>query len=180
MARQKKLYDEPKETTPVAAPILKEAEMHEKEIVAKETAPKAELEKFIPKTELGKKVKLGEITDIRQIFERKLKIREAEIVDKLLPNMNSEFILIGQSHGKFGGGKRRLIKQTQKKTAEGNKPVFTALAVIGNSNGYFGVSRGTAKESIPAKEKALREAKINLVQIPRGCGSWKCGCGEPH
>ena len=139
-----------------------------------------DISKFIPKTELGKRVKAGEITDIKQIFDQGLKIHEAEIVDKLLPNLKSDFILIGQAHGKFGGGKRRLIKQTQKKTAEGNKPAFTALAVVGNGDGYFGVGRGTAKESIPAKEKALREAKINLIQIPRGCGSWKCGCGEPH
>lgn len=143
-------------------------------------ARQVDMSKFLPKTELGRKVKSGEISDVKQIFERGLKIREAEVVDKLLPNMKSEFILIGQAHGKFGGGKRRLIKQTQKKTAEGNSPAFTALAVIGNSDGYFGVGRGTAKESIPAKEKALREAKTNLVQIPRGCGSWKCGCGEPH
>lgn len=182
MARQKKLYDnkETGKTEPVAEPIVVEEKATEAK--AKEAAPskQPDLDKFIPKTELGRKVKSGEITDIKQIFEQGLKIREAGIVDRLLPNLKSEFILIGQAHGKFGGGKRRLIKQTQKKTAEGNKPVFTALAVIGNGDGYFGVGRGTAKESIPAKEKALREARVNLIQIPRGCGSWKCGCGEPH
>lgn len=62
-------------------------------------------------------------------------------------------------------GKRRLIKQTQKKTAEGNSPAFTALAVIGNSDGYFGVGRGTAKESIPAKEKRCVKQKYTSCRF---------------
>ncbi len=182
MARQKKVYDnKDAATVPVAEPLPDEPVIA---VPTKEdrirAAREIEMSKFKPKTELGRKVKSGEITSIKQIFEQGLKIHESEIVDKLLPGLKSDFILIGQSHGKFGGGKRRLIKQTQKKTAEGNSPAFTALAVVGNSDGYFGVGRGTAKESIPAKEKALREAKVHLVQIPRGCGSWKCGCGEPH
>ena len=182
MARQKKLYDNKETgTAPTAEPVPEGIIAEEKpKEAAKPTKAEIDFGRFVPRTELGKKVKSGEITDIRQIFDQGLKIREAEIVDRLLPNLKSDFILIGQSHGKFGGGKRRLIKQTQKKTAEGNKPVFTALAIIGNGDGYFGVGMGTAKESIPAKEKALREAKTNLIQIPRGCGSWKCGCGEPH
>lgn len=180
MARQKKLYDNKETVTAPVVEPLPEIEGEKKEAPVRLTRAEIDFGKFTPKTDLGKKVKSGEITSIKQVFEQGYKIREAEVVDKLLPGLKSDFILIGQSHGKFGGGKRRLIKQTQKKTAEGNKPVFTALAVIGNGDGYFGVGRGTAKESIPAKEKALREAKTNLIQVPRGCGSWKCGCGEPH
>jgi len=180
MARQKKLYDNKETVTAPVVEPLPEVAGEKKEAPVRLTRAEVDFGKFIPKTDLGKKVKSGEITSIKQVFEQGYKIREAEVVDKLLPGLKSDFILIGQSHGKFGGGKRRLIKQTQKKTAEGNSPAFTALAVIGNGDGYFGVGRGTAKESIPAKEKALREAKTNLIQVPRGCGSWKCGCGEPH
>ncbi|MEM4248195.1 MAG: 30S ribosomal protein S5 [Candidatus Nanoarchaeia archaeon] len=180
MARQKKVYDNPEEVQPIAAPVAKDMERAEAGAVAKQIRSEAVLEKWVPKTELGKKVKTGEITDIRQILDKGLKIREAEIVDKLVSNLTSDFVLIGQAHGKFGGGKRRLIRQTQKKTAEGNKPVFTAMAIIGNGDGYFGVGVGTAKESMPAREKALRDAKLNIQQIARGCGEWKCGCGEPH
>ena len=179
MARQR-LYGSRKETPPMSAPAGTAAEAAERAEGRREARSAAALERWQPKTELGKKVKSGEITDIRQILDKGLKIREAEIVDKLVPNLTSDFVLIGQAHGKFGGGKRRLIKQTQKKTAEGNKPNFTAMSIIGNSDGYFGVATGTAKESMPAREKALRNAKMNIQQVARGCGEWKCVCGEPH
>jgi small subunit ribosomal protein S5 len=175
MARQKKIYDKEKEAAPAVKPG---------EIVAAEkeelTAVKEEKSKFTFKTELGRQVARGDITGLKDIFEKGLKIKEAVIVDALVPELFSDFVLIGQARGKFGGGKRRLIKQTQKKTAEGNKPNFSALAIVGNQNGYAGVGRGKAKESMPAREKALRNAKLNLLEMVRGCGSWKCGCGEPH
>ena len=28
--------------------------------------------------------------------------------------------------------------------------------------------------------KAIRDAKLNIVPVRRGCGSWECRCGEPH
>lgn len=138
------------------------------------------LERWIPKTSIGKQVKSEKILHISQILESGTKIMEPEIVDKLLPNLESDFINIGQLKGKFGGGKRRIFKQTQKKTKEGNKPVFTVMAVVGNRNGYVGLGTGRSEETLPAKEKALRNAKLNLIQIARGCGSWECGCGGPH
>src|SRR3989304_9915708 len=177
MARQKKLYDKPQESAPVVkSEEIKQGEKQE----VKEFREKKEKPKFAFKTELGKRVASGEITQLKEIFDAGLKIREAAIVDALMPNLYSEFILIGQARGKFGGGKRRLIKQTQKKTAEGNKPNFAALAIVGNSNGYVGMGKGKAKESMPARDKALRNAKLKMLEIVRGCGSWKCGCGEPH
>lgn len=133
-----------------------------------------------PKTAMGKKVKNGEITDIEQIFDSGSIIKEAEIVDALLQNMENDLLLIGQAKGKFGGGQRRVFRQTQKKTKEGNKPHFTALAVVGNRNGYVGIGLGKAKETVPAREKAYRNAKLNLIKIMRGCGSWACGCGQSH
>ncbi|MEM0230970.1 MAG: 30S ribosomal protein S5 [Candidatus Woesearchaeota archaeon] len=137
-------------------------------------------EAWNPKTTLGKKVKSGEITDIDQILDNGLKILEPEIVDALVPNLKSELLMIGQAKGKFGGGQRRVFKQTQKKTPEGNKPHFATFAVVGNSDGYVGVGYGKAKETVPAREKALRNAKLNLIKIRRGCGSWECGCGGYH
>jgi small subunit ribosomal protein S5 len=175
MARQKKLYDTKQEAAaPVAAPAVEAAE------IAEVVEVKEEKSKFKFKTELGRKIARREITSIGEVFAAGLKIKESTIVDALIPNLYSEFVLIGQAHGKFGGGKRRLIKQTQKKTAEGNKPTFSALAIVGNMNGYVGIGVGKAKESIPAREEALRNAKINIIEVVRGCGSWKCGCGEPH
>jgi small subunit ribosomal protein S5 len=142
--------------------------------------PEFNVEEWQPVTSLGKMVKSKEITDISQILDNGLKILEAGIVDVLIPNIESELLLIGQSKGKFGGGKRRIFKQVQKKTAEGNKPKFLTMATVGNGNGYVGIGRGKSKETVPAREKALRNARLNVIKIRRGCGSWQCGCGEPH
>ena len=137
-------------------------------------------EAWKPKTSLGKQVKDGTINDISVLLDKGTKILEAEIVDVLLPNMDTDLLLIGQSKGKFGGGQRRVFRQTQKKTNEGNKPHFATFAVAGNSDGYVGLGYGKAKETVPAREKALRNAKLNVIKIRRGCGSWQCGCGTPH
>ena len=112
-----------------------------------------------PRTELGKKVKDGEIKTIEEILDAGISIKEAEIFDCLVPNAEAILMKIGQSKGKFGGGKRTVWKQTQKKTKEGNKPNFAALVVIGNRNGIIGIGHGKAKETVPAREKALRQAK---------------------
>lgn len=131
------------------------------------------MEVWKPVTELGKKVKTGEITDIDQIFASKERILEPEIVDVLLPNLKSDLLLIGQAKGKFGGGQRRIFRQTQKKTREGNRIQFATCALVGNSNGYVGVAFGKSKETVPARDKSLRRAKLNLIKIRRGCGSWE-------
>lgn len=135
-------------------------------------------EAWKPKTALGKKVKSGEIKSIDEILESGQRILEAGIVDSLLPDMQSEFIDIGQSKGKFGGGKRSIWRQTQKKTREGNKPKFATMIVIGNKDGYVGIGKGKSKETMPAREKALRQAKLNVIKIIRGCGSWEGAPGS--
>lgn len=138
------------------------------------------IENWSPVTALGKAVKAGELVSISQVLDSGKPILEAEIVDALLPSIDDEFINVGQAKGKFGGGKRRPMKQTQKKTAEGSKISFTTVAVVGNKNGYVGVGYGKAGETVPAKEKSLKIAKKNIIEVVRGCGSWECGCGEPH
>ncbi len=169
----------PKETTLEEVNVISEKEIKE---VEKEKKPlqKVNVEAWIPKTELGKKVKAGEITHIDTILEAGKKILEFQIVDILFPNLDSDLLMIGQSKGKFGGGKRRAFRQTQKKTKEGNKPKFTTYAVIGNKEGYVGLGNGKAKETVPAREKAFRNAKLNIFKIRRGCGSWECNCKSPH
>jgi len=139
-----------------------------------------EIEGWVPKTSIGKKVKEGIITDIDDILDNGRPIMEAEIVESLIHGLENELLLIGQSKGKFGGGSRRIFKQTQKKTPEGNKPSFCCLAVVGNRDGYVGVGSGKSKDTVPAREKAVRKAKLNLFKIKRGCGSWECNCGSPH
>ena len=88
--------------------------------------------------------------------------------------------MIGQSKGKFGGGKRSIWKQTQKKTKEGNKPRFAAMAVVGNSDGFVGIGYSKSRETVPARERAIRNAKLNLIKVRRGCGEWSCACNQSH
>ncbi|MBT7903557.1 30S ribosomal protein S5 [Candidatus Woesearchaeota archaeon] len=133
-----------------------------------------------PKTELGKSVKDGSITDINQVLDIGKKILEHQIIDILVPTLESDLLLIGQSKGKFGGGQRRAFKQTQKKTREGNKPSFSTMAVVGDHNGHVGVGFGKSRETVPAREKAFRKAKLAIVKIRRGCGSWQCNCNDAH
>lgn len=139
------------------------------------------LDDWTPRTSLGKEVKNKTITHIDQILDEGRTILEAEITEMLLPDMEQELLLIGQAKGKFGGGQRRIFKNTQKKTREGNKPKFTVMAVIGDKNGHVGIGVGSSKETVPAREKAVRQAKMNVFKIRRGSGSWEsASVNEPH
>ncbi len=146
----------------------------------REKVASLDLGSWKPKTELGRKVKAKEILDIDEILDSGKVILEPEIVDALLPGLASDLLLIGQAKGKFGGGQRRIFRQTQKKTREGNKPKFTTMAVVGDRNGHVGIGLGSAKETMPAREKAIRQAKLNIFKIRRGTGSWADASSEPH
>jgi len=169
--------EELKELIPV---ITKEEIKKESPRSDREAERRAEsLSRWKPKTKLGAAVREGKIKNIDEIFEQGTKIMETEIVDTLL-NLQTDFLLIGQAKGKFGGGKRRIWRQTQKKTAEGNVPKFSCMAVVGDGNGHIGVGLGKARETLPSREKAVKQAKLNMIRIKRGCGSFECGCSENH
>jgi len=136
------------------------------------------LSSWVPKTKLGKLVKAKKITNIDEVIE-KYKILESEIVD-LLIKLKEDILNIGQAKGKFGGGKRRIWRQTQKKTKEGKVATFSTMVVVGDENGHVGLGYGRAKETLPAREKSLKKAKLNIIKIERGCGSFDCACSESH
>lgn len=95
-------------------------------------------------------------------------------------NLESDLLAIGQAKGKFGGGKRRAWRQTQRKTMEGNVVSFSSMAVVGDKNGHVGIGMGKGKETLPAREKATRKAKLNIHRVDRGCGNFDCSCNEKH
>jgi len=138
------------------------------------------LEGWSPKTETGKKVKTLEIKDLDYILDNGFSVLEPEIVDFLITDLEQDLISLGQVKGKFGGGARISFRRTQKKTQEGNKLKFSCMAIVGNRNGYIGLGFGKAKETVPARDKAFRKARLNIFKISRGCGSWKCNCKTPH
>src|SRR3989338_4061578 len=109
----------------------------------------------------------------------KMKILEPEIVDSLI-NVESDLLSVGQSKGKFGGGKRRVWRQSQKKTEEGNVITFSSVVIIGDKNGHVGMGIGKAKETLPAREKAIRKAKLNIIKVKRGSGSFEGSSNELH
>ena len=163
-------------------PKKKEEQIEEKEVlepINEEEAPEIQIpEDWKPKTEIGKRIVSGEITSIDEILDSGSAILEPEIVESLL-DLQSELLLVGQAKGKFGGGQRRVFRQTQKKTREGNKPKFTTVAVVGNKDGYVGIGMGKSKETVPAREKATKNAKLNIFKISRGAGSWETNSKEP-
>jgi small subunit ribosomal protein S5 len=123
------------------------------------------LSEWVPRTTLGRLVANGEITSIEQVFQNHYRILEPEIVDRLLPNLEQEVI---------------DVKLVQRQTDAGEKTRFKALLVVGNRDGYVGIGTGKSSQVVLAIEKAIRNAKLNIIPVKRGCGSWECACGEPH
>ncbi len=159
--------------------IEKELTRDEMKKMEAEERKRSALVSWVPKTELGNLVKSGKEKSIDAILDHHKKILEAEIVDTLL-KLESDLLLIGQAKGKFGGGKRRAWRQTQKKTMEGNVVTFSCMAVVGDRKGHVGVGLGKAKETLPSREKALRKAKLNVIKVKLGFESSEVGETEPH
>lgn len=176
-----KMIDKANESEEVVKPIIEITEKAE-DIVSmtdEERNKRDNLLKWEPKTKLGRDVKDGKIRNIDEILDSHKKILEEQIVDKLL-NLKNDLVSIGQAKGKFGGGKRRAWRQTQKKTKEGNVPVFSTMVVVGDENGHVGTGIGRAKETLPARDKAQRAARLNIMKVRRECASFDCNCGEAH
>jgi len=135
---------------------------------------------WTPKTQLGRDVLAGRIKSIDEILESGKRILEPEIVDYLLPGLKEELILIGGRTGKGGGAQRIPIRITARVTKSGRRFRMSAFMVVGNEDGYVGIGKGVSVDARRAVEKARRKAKMNIIKVWRGCGSWECGCGTPH
>ncbi len=122
-------------------------------------------EDWVPRTRLGKLVAEGKIKTIDEALASGLPLKEPEIVDILLPDLEDEVL---------------EISMVQRMTDSGRRTKFRVTAVVGNKDGYVGVGVGKASQVAPAIQKAINNAKINIFKVNRGCGSWECGCGEPH
>ena len=129
------------------------------------TTKEEKVEGWIPRTKLGKMISEGNISSIEEIFSEGFKIREPEIVDALLPELQEEVI---------------NINLVQKQTDAGEKSQFKAIVVVGNRDGYVGLGSGKAQQVRTAIQKGAADARLNITLVRRGCGSWECGCGRPH
>jgi small subunit ribosomal protein S5 len=107
----------------------------------------------------------GKISSLEEIFVNGFKISEPQIVDVLIPNLEEEVI---------------NISLVQKQTDASEKSRFKAIVAVGNRNGCIGIGSGKDVQVRNAIEKAAKNARLNISLIQRGCGSWECGCGQPH
>ncbi len=126
---------------------------------------KEEEQIWIPRTDLGKKVAAGLITNMDEIYSNGLRIQEAGIIKKLLPDLKSEVIDVGM---------------VQTMTPNGQRTKFKALVAAGNGNGWLGIGQGKSKQMRVAIEKATTNAFLNVSPIKLGCGSWECRCDQAH
>jgi small subunit ribosomal protein S5 len=133
-----------------------------------------------PRTSLGRDVLDGKVTDIKEILKKGIKIKEPEIVDKLVPNLENELVLIGGRPGKGGGIERTPIRVSAKMHRSGRRYKYSAFAIVGNRDGVVGIGKGAGKEGRRAVQKAIEKAKLNLILVPMACGSWECRCGDNH
>jgi small subunit ribosomal protein S5 len=102
------------------------------------------LDKWVPKTKIGKDVFSGKIKSIDEVLDLGLPLRESEIIDKLIPEIKNEVILIGGRTGKGGGIQRIPVKITAKMHRSGRRLASSAFVVVGNENGLVGVGKGNA------------------------------------
>ncbi|WP_373839003.1 30S ribosomal protein S5 [Methanospirillum sp.] len=120
---------------------------------------------WVPLTGLGRMVQAGEIKSIDEILGSGKPIKEPEIVDAFLPDLVDEVL---------------DINMVQRMTDSGRRVKFRAVVVVGNRDGYVGFGQGKDSQVGDAIKKAIINAKINLIKVRRGCGSWECGCNNPH
>jgi small subunit ribosomal protein S5 len=124
-----------------------------------------EKEEWVPLTGLGKMVASGEITSIDQVLESGRPIKEPQIVDAFLPDLEDEVL---------------DITMVQRMTDSGRRVKFRAVVVVGNRNGYIGFGQGKDAQVGDAIKKAIADAKTRVIKVHRGCGSWECGCNLTH
>ncbi|MGD2247975.1 MAG: 30S ribosomal protein S5 [Candidatus Methanofastidiosia archaeon] len=127
------------------------------------------MNEWIPRTELGRKVKDGTITSMSEVLHSATKLMEIKIVDTLMPELSEK---------KFQ--EVLDVNMVQRMTDSGRRVKFASVAVVGNKNGFVGLGEAKAAEVGPAIRKALDIAKLNLIEVKRGCGSWECACGRYH
>ncbi|MDE1768067.1 MAG: 30S ribosomal protein S5 [Candidatus Micrarchaeota archaeon] len=120
---------------------------------------------WAPKTTIGKQVKSGQITSVEQIFESGKPIKEVQVIDMLLPNLEDKVI---------------EIASVQRMTKNNRRQKYRATVIMGDRNGHVGIGVGKDVEAKPAIQTAIRNAKQNIISVNLGCGSWECNCGTKH
>jgi small subunit ribosomal protein S5 len=104
----------------------------------------------------------GQIITFEQALASNLPIREVEVVDALIPNLEDDII---------------KVNMVQRMTDSGRRVRFNVMACVGNKDGYVGLGMAKAKEVSQAIRKAITAAKLNIISVQRGNGSWESSSG---
>src|SRR6266568_4952706 len=106
-----------------------------------------DITKWAPSTRLGRLVQKGDITSMSQALASRLPLREAKIVDALLPGLEDEVL---------------DVNMVQRMTDSGRRVRFSITVAVGNSNGFVGLGQFEGKEVGPSIRKAIDAAKLKL------------------
>jgi small subunit ribosomal protein S5 len=118
-----------------------------------------------PVTRLGRLVRDGEIETMEEALNTGLPLKETEIVDQLLPGLEDDVL---------------DINMVQRMTDSGRRVKFRCVCVVGNRDGYVGYAEGRDDQVGGAIQKAIGIAKLNIIKVDRGSGSWEDRAGGTH
>lgn len=124
--------------------------------------PSEALRKWQPITRMGRAVLSGQIITMEQALNSGLPIREVQVIDALLPNLEEEII---------------TVNMIQRMTDSGRRVRFNVMACVGNRDGYVGLAIAKGKEVAGTIRKAIDAAKLNIISVQRGNGSWESSVG---
>ncbi len=130
-----------------------------------EEKPAFSIEAWQPRTKLGEQVKAGQIKSVEEIFAMGKPIKEVEIIEALLPGLEAKNI---------------ETASVQRMTKDARKMKYRTTVVVGDRRGHVGIGVGKTVEVRPAFDEAVKEAKLHIMSVPLGCGSWECNCGTSH
>ncbi len=120
------------------------------------------LRKWEPRTRLGRLVRDGQVTSIDAALATRLPLREVQVVDLLMPELEDDII---------------KVNMVQRMTDSGRRVRFHVMACVGNRDGYVGIGIAKGKEVAPTIRKSISVAKLEIMRVMRGNGSWESGSG---
>jgi small subunit ribosomal protein S5 len=65
-------------------------------------------------------------------------------------------------------------------TDSGRRVKFRCVVAVGNRDGFVGYAEGRDDQVGGAIQKAIEVAKLNIIKVERGSGSWEDRSDQPH